>query len=63
MPLRLRDEDLYWLRKLKKASAPLDPKGVPAYSLSRLIALGLIEKHADQVAITPRGDEALRPRG
>ena len=54
MPLTARQSDLEWLTRLSQGD-----RDVPPFNISRLIALGFLEKSDSSVHVTERGIEVL----
>jgi hypothetical protein len=52
--LRLNADDLQLLRLVEK-----DQRSLPAFSLSRLIAMQLVERHPEGLRITEKGQALL----
>jgi hypothetical protein len=57
--LRLRKEDLQCLQKLAETQPPMRVRLLPPFSLSRLIAMGLVASYADRIDITAKGEATL----
>jgi hypothetical protein len=55
----MRNEDLQCLRKLGSLQPCMRVGLVAHYSLSRLIAMGLVASYSNRVEITPKGEATL----
>jgi hypothetical protein len=54
MPLTARQSDLEWLKRVSEGD-----RDVPPFNISRLIALGFVEKNQSAFRVTERGSEVL----